>query len=90
MNSFDGGAGNDTISGGTGTDNMRGGTGNDTLRGYAGTDYLFGGAGDDRLYTSPSSADALKERVDGGSNVTASPGDTCTAAETVANCETLV
>lgn len=90
MNTFDGGAGNDTLYGGTGTDHMRGGAGNDTLYSYAGTDYLFGEAGDDRLYSSPSSADALNERVDGGSNVTTTPGDTCTAAEIVANCETLV
>lgn len=89
-NSFDGGAGNDMLYGGSATDTMRGGAGNDTLYGYDGTDYLYGDAGDDRLYSSPSSADAIKERVDGGSHVTAYPGDTCTAAEKVTNCETLV
>jgi Ca2+-binding RTX toxin-like protein len=85
MNSFDGGAGNDTLYGGTGTDNLRGGDGNDTIHGRDGTDYLFGGAGNDRLYSSPSAADSFRERIDGGANV-----DTCTAAETVTNCETLV
>ncbi|MEV6343786.1 calcium-binding protein [Actinoplanes sp. NPDC051851] len=90
MNYFDGGAGNDTLYGGTGNDNLSGGTGNDIAYGNGGTDTLRGGDGDDRLYSSPSSADALREHIYGGTNVTSSPGDICTAAGTVTDCETLV
>ena len=44
-----GGAGNDSVDGGAGNDSMSGGAGNDTLAGGAGNDSLDGGTGNDFL-----------------------------------------
>jgi Ca2+-binding RTX toxin-like protein len=46
---FNGGAGNDTITGGAGADTINGGSGNDTLVGGDGADNLNGGTGNDTL-----------------------------------------
>lgn len=48
-NSFDGGAGNDTLRGGFGDDMLAGGDGDDQLWGDEGDDLLEGGEGNDRI-----------------------------------------
>jgi predicted lipoprotein with Yx(FWY)xxD motif len=50
---FDGGAGNDTLSGGSGAERLLGGVGNDTIDGNKGNDLALLGAGDDTFVWDP-------------------------------------
>lgn len=95
-----GGAGNDTLGGSAsndyifgsyGNDTIRGGAGNDVLDGYYGEDKLFGDAGDDQLWAEPRSSGFARDEVDGGTNQTTLPGDTCslTSSSTPNGCETI-
>ncbi|GAB3344895.1 calcium-binding protein [Lysobacter tyrosinilyticus] len=66
-NLLDGGDGNDVLVGGDGMDRLLGGTGNDNLNGGAGDDLMEGGLGDD-VYTVDSTADAVAELADSGTD----------------------
>ena len=84
-----GNASNNYIFGGVGNDTIRGGAGNDVLDGSSGDDQLFGDAGDDQLWAEPRSSSFAKDHVDGGTNLTTVPGDTClmTHGGTSVGCE---
>ncbi|MBB3098750.1 Ca2+-binding RTX toxin-like protein [Actinoplanes campanulatus] len=80
-NAIDGGSGDDALYGGRSADTLLGGAGRDALWGAAGNDVIYGGtgidnligdAGDDKLYAGPAESTTVRERLNGGSNVTIS------------------
>ncbi len=66
---FDGGAGNDTLTGGDGDDTMTGGIGNDTLTGARGNDRKSGDADNDTLIWNNGDGSDLMEGAAGGDTV---------------------
>jgi Ca2+-binding RTX toxin-like protein len=62
---FDGGAGNDTLTGGDGNDRLIGGDGNDIVNGGRGNDTAIMGAGDDTFVWNPGDGSDVVEGQDG-------------------------
>ncbi|MEX0992234.1 MAG: calcium-binding protein [Actinomycetota bacterium] len=93
-NTIRAGAGSDLVDARAGDDVLEGGDGNDILRGRDGADAIFGQEGDDQLYQNQlsNSDDADIDTLDGGPQITASPGDECwvrvgDAADVATGCE---
>ena len=79
---FDGGAGNDTVTGGGRAETLKGGDGNDTISGGAGADTIDAGAGDDQINADDGVADTVTCGA-GNDTVVADGGDVLTDCEQV-------